>query len=206
MPDETNSAPATEAAAPAPVKKVVKPAANKPAAKKAVAKKAVKKTAKKAVKKAVKEPAKTAAKKTVRKAPASKTARAKKAATKSAPAKKKTAKKAKTTKRTAAGGAAKSKRKTPTRAAELRRLEGYLKDISREIDRAGKVAKAALARTEKEYERHLKDLRKRRVVVEKRVKALTNKGDAAFGDLKVSLEKTARELQSSVRKAVKRFS
>ena len=193
MTDETSSAPGTEPVAPAPVKK-----------------KAVRRPAKKAARKATKKATKKTATKSARKAPAAKkTAKrtAKKAVKKTA---KKTktaakAKKAKTAKTAGARSAAKKRRKAGSKAADLKRLETYLRDISKEIDRAGKVAKAALARTEKEYERHLKDLRKRSVVVEKRVRVLAGKGDAAFHDLRSSVEKTARELQGSVQKAVKRF-
>ena len=137
--------------------------------------------------------------------PAKRTQTKAKAAVKAAPvaAKKKAAT---TTRVKAAAPTRKAKRASaPTKAAETRRLQSYVKQISREIDQIGRKAQKAVAATEKEYNKQLRDLRRKHASVEKKLGTLIGKSDEAFHEMKKGFESAAKEVANAVTKASRQF-
>ena len=73
------------------------------------------------------------------------------------------------------------------------------------MDRVGKRAKKAVAATEKEFDRLVNDLGKKSKVAEKKLMKIVSKREAIFKDLKLGFESAAKEIDKSVKTALKRI-
>ncbi len=91
------------------------------------------------------------------------------------------------------------------RDAYVEKMKAKLDEWNADIDILAAKAKKAQADTRVEYEEQLKDLRKQRDTVKKKLKEIQNSSDAAWENLKSGFENAAETLGKAFTNAKSQF-
>lgn len=132
-----------------------------------------------------------------------------------ATSKKKSGTSKKTTSKTRPAGKPKSRAKTASKAkpdkltarqmAAKKKLETYVRTVSRDIDKVEREGRKALQKAEAQYKITLATIKADRAKLEKQMRSLAGKGEHAFDDVKKGVEAAYKDLSLAARKAYRRF-